>query len=264
MSDFVAGAASRAAPAIIQKAIIMLGAAAYGIENVLRECGVTTKTLAPRERDALDREGYLVFQDIVGRDWLKQLRAAFEAAIASGGRHGAHVHLECGDPAFDGIYTRPEVLAAVHHVLGRAFRTYPPVGRDPVPGQGLQALHPDWGRAASEPFHVVTVLWLIDDFTPSNGATRVVPGSHKMTRPASKALLQPERRHPEQRVIVAKAGSVLLFNGHLLHGGTRNESKGSRRALQCQFRARDAVRPDEQRPAVPERFAPATRYLLGV
>lgn len=78
----------------------------------------------------------------------------------------------------------------------------------------------------------------MDDFTPNNGATRVIPGSHLVLRPVPKALLQPERRHPDEKLIVAKAGSVLLFNAHLLHSGTRNRSNGSRRALQCQFRAR--------------------------
>lgn len=184
-------------------------------------------------------------------------------AIAQGHRHGAHVHLPCDDPVFDGIYMQPKVLPAVYHVLGRSYRTFPPVGRDPLPGKGLQALHPDWGRAASEPFHVVTVLWMVDDFTETNGATRLVPGSHQVPRPHPKAMLQPERRHPQQKIIVAEAGAALLFNGALLHGGTRNESARSRRALQCQYRARDVVLPCDGRPDVPERFSPAVRYLLG-
>jgi ectoine hydroxylase-related dioxygenase (phytanoyl-CoA dioxygenase family) len=78
-----------------------------------------------------------------------------------------------------------------------------------------------------------------------------------------KALLQPERRHPDQKIIVAAAGSVLLFNGHLLHGGTRNESDGSRRALQCQYRARDAAVPADGRLELPARWSAAARYLMG-
>src|SRR5262245_51549689 len=120
------------------KATAMTETAEYGIEDVLRECGVTAKTLAPREKDALDRDGYLVLWDIIDKNWMKQVRAAFETAVAAGGRHGAHVHLIWDDAAFDGIYTQPKVLAAVHHVLGRPFRTFPPVGRDPLPGHGLQ------------------------------------------------------------------------------------------------------------------------------
>jgi ectoine hydroxylase-related dioxygenase (phytanoyl-CoA dioxygenase family) len=235
------------------------------IDDALRQCGVTDGTLTPAEKAALDGHGYVVWPSVMGRAWLARVRAAFETAVAEGGRHGRHVHLPWTDPAFDAIYTHPKVLAAVYHVLGRPFRTFPPAGRDPTPGHGLQALHPDWGRMPGEPFHVVTVLWLVDDFTPTNGATRVVPGTHLVPRPVPKALLNPERRHPDQKIIVAEAGSVLLFNGALLHGGTRNDSAGPRRALQCQFRARDVVLPGEAAngTALPDRLSAAARYLLG-
>src|SRR5262249_2279389 len=180
-----------------------------------------------------------------------------------GQRHGQHVHLPWQDEVFDGVYTHPKVLAAVYHVLRRTFRVSLPVGRDPLPGHGLQGLHPDWGRTGSEPFPVVTTLWLLDDFTPNNGATRVIPGSHLVPRPVPKAMLQPERRHPDQKIIIAAAGSVLLFNGCLLHGGTRNESAGRRRVLQCQSRARDVVLPCDSHFDLPERLSPAARYLLS-
>jgi ectoine hydroxylase-related dioxygenase (phytanoyl-CoA dioxygenase family) len=78
-----------------------------------------------------------------------------------------------------------------------------------------------------------------------------------------KALLHPERRHPDQTVVTAEARSALLFNGHLLHGGTRNESGRRRRVLQCQFRARDVVLPDVPRLDLPGRLTAAARYLLG-
>ena len=170
-----------------------------GIEGVLRQCGVTDTTLAPREKDALDRVGYIVLHDVIDRDWLARLREAFASALARGGRHGAHVHLTWDDAAFDGIYTQPRVLAAVYHVLRRPFKTFPPVGRDPLPGFGQQGLHADWPRLApSEPYHVVTVLWLLDDFAADNGATRVIPGSHRWPKPLPKPLQQPDRLPPRR------------------------------------------------------------------
>jgi ectoine hydroxylase-related dioxygenase (phytanoyl-CoA dioxygenase family) len=233
------------------------------IEDVLRQSGVTDKTLTNREKELLDRYGYLVLPNVIDDDWLDVLRTAFETAIAQGGRHGAHVNLAWSEEVFDGIYTQPKVLTAIYHLLGRAFRAFPPVGRDPVPGQGLQALHPDWGRAASEPCQAVTVLWLIDEFTATNGATRVVPGSHLIPKPVPKAMLQPEKKHPDQKVILAEAGSALVFSSHLLHSGTRNESDGHRRILQCQFRGREIVLPSETALELPERLSPLIRYLLG-
>jgi ectoine hydroxylase-related dioxygenase (phytanoyl-CoA dioxygenase family) len=99
----------------------------------------------------------------------------------------------------------------------------------------------DFPRVPSEPFHVVTALWLLDDFTPDNGATQVVPGSHRLAKGSPRPMQQPESRHPDQKLVLAEAGSVLVFNGHLWHGGTRNESARPRRALQGQFRAREMV-----------------------
>lgn len=234
-----------------------------GIEDALRQCGVTYTTLAAHEKDALDRHGYVVVPDVLDEDWLAGLRAAFETALAQGHRHGIHVHMPWQEPVFDGVYTHPKILAAAYHVLRRPFKSTGAVGRDPAPGHGQQALHADWMRTASEPFHLVTTLWLLDDYTPDNGATRLVPGSHRMPKPLPKSMTQPESRHPEQKIVVATAGSVLIFNGHLLHSGTRNQSGRRRRVLQCPFVARDVPHLADGRPEIPERLPAAARYLLG-
>jgi ectoine hydroxylase-related dioxygenase (phytanoyl-CoA dioxygenase family) len=251
-----------------------------GIEEALRQCGVTETTLAPAEKDALDRHGYIVLPNVMDADWLAQLRAAFERAVSQGQQKAnskqsgtRHVDdLTFKDATFDRVYTHPRILAAVYHVLRRSF-VAGIHGRDPLPGYGQQGLHADWLRTPSEPFSVVTTLWLLDDFTPNNGATRLVPGSHLMTTPLPKSMLQPESRHPDEKTVIARAGSVLIFNGHLLHSGTRNKSDRSRRVLQCTFLARDVrlhpaqeeyARSAEARTDIPERLTPAARYILGV
>ena len=99
--------------------------------------------------------------------------------------------------------------------------------------------------------------------TATNGATRVVPGSHPVPNPLSKSRSQPESRHPNEKIVVAEAGSVLLFNSHLLHSGTRNVSGERRRVLQCSFAACYAPHPDETRPEIPQRLPAAARYILG-
>jgi ectoine hydroxylase-related dioxygenase (phytanoyl-CoA dioxygenase family) len=226
-------------------------------DDVLRQCGVTDSTLSRHEKEALDRHGYLIFAGVVDDAWLARLRAAFESAIAQGKRQGAHVHLDPYGPAFEGLYTHPKVLAAARQVLRRPFKAGAFVGRDPVAGQGQQALHAD-------PFGMVTTLWLLDDFTPDNGATRLVPGSHHVLNPLPKRMLQPESRHPAEQQVIAWAGSVLLFNSHLLHSGTRNRSGARRRVLQGGFVPRDeSALGTGAPPDIPERLGPAARYLLG-
>lgn len=245
--------------------------AAKDIEDALAQCGVTDATLTRAEKEALDRDGFVVFLGVIAADWLEELRTAFEAAIGpgpstnakqSGTRHG--VDLASHDAAFDGIYTHPKVLAAVYHVLRRPFRAFQLSGRDPLPGYGLQGLHSDWyARAASEP-SVVTSIWLLDDFASGNGATRLVPGSHLWTRPMPKSMSAPASRHPDQKIVVAPAGSVLVFNGHLWHSGTRNDTQRSRRVLQCLFVARDQSRSVHGEIAAPDRLTPVARFILGL
>jgi ectoine hydroxylase-related dioxygenase (phytanoyl-CoA dioxygenase family) len=232
------------------------------MHTILRHYGVTDRTLTRAEKDALDRLGYVVLPGIIDDDWLTRLRAEFERALAEGKRNGQHVHLPWLEPTFDRVYTHPRVLAAVHHVLGRPFRFGAIVGRDPAPGHGQQALHADWPHLPSAPVIFVTTLWLLDDFTPSNGPTRVVPGSHRMPNALPKSMSQPDSRHPQEKLIIASAGSVLLFNAYLLHSGTRNHS-GRRRVLQCSFALRDLPGTEESRPQIPARLPPAARYLLG-
>lgn len=239
------------------------------IEEVLGECGVTQTTLAPSECEALDRDGYVVLTGVIDGDWLERLRSAFEKASGKDGKSAVvkesgtrHIDdLVNRDGPFDCVYTQPRVLAAVYHILRVPFRLAQLNGREPLPGFGAQGLHADWtARAKGEPFRIVTTIWLLDDFTSDNGATRVVPGTHRLLTPPPKSLANPASRHSEQKIIVARAGSVLVVNGHIWHSGTRNNSKLRRRVLQCSFVARDELR--FARVAAPERLSPLAKYII--
>ena len=64
---------------------------------------------------------------------------------------------------------------------------------------------------------VLNTMWALDDFTVENGATRIVPGSHRW-----------EGRQPtaEDRVVdaVMPAGSVIFYGGKIFHGGGANQT----------------------------------------
>jgi hypothetical protein len=234
-------------------------------EDDLASLGVTAQTLTAAQRRALDERGYLILPGPVGAKDLGRLRSAFDCACdaegvpRNGTRHPARL-IDC-DAAFAGFLTHPAVLAAVVHVLGRPFVAGSVAGRDPLPGYGQQGLHVDCGKMESSvPFHVVTVLGLLDDFTPDNGATRLVPGSHHARRPIPKSFTAPTGRHPDQIVVTAPAGSVLVFNGHVWHGGTLNRSGGHRRVTHCAFLGREHPLFGA---AGPPGLAPVTRLLRG-
>jgi ectoine hydroxylase-related dioxygenase (phytanoyl-CoA dioxygenase family) len=186
------------------------------------------------ELDALDRDGYAVVPDALDRATIEQLRRAFELTPQVSGTQHVRVADDTPEAAvWRGLGEHPAAVAAARHILGRPYRVREIHGRNPLPGFGQQGLHADWvPRTPGSPYFVVTTLWMIDDFTPDNGATRIVPGSHLISKPLPKPLAQPLSRHVEERIVTGRAGSMLVFNGHLWHSGRRNDSANPRRAAQ--------------------------------
>ncbi|HEY2367250.1 MAG TPA: phytanoyl-CoA dioxygenase family protein [Polyangiaceae bacterium] len=168
-----------------------------------------------------------MIRSALARDHVERLRAAFEDAEQKDGTQ--HV------PLFDESLAQHAVILEAGRVVfqNAPWRVRDMQGRNPLPGYGQQGLHADWKpRAPGEPFMSMTAIWMLDDFTIDNGATRIVPGSHTITTPLAKSLAQPLAHHPRELVVTGTAGTVLVFNGHLWHSGRKNESRGPRRAVQ--------------------------------
>ena len=104
-----------------------------------------------------------------------------------------------------------------------------------APGQVAQQLHRDadnWWRINRPDGPEVTVSCMValDDFTAANGATHVVPGSHRW--PDFARL--PDASDPIVQAVMP-AGSALLYTGKVLHGGGENRSAAWRRGLHLSF-----------------------------
>jgi ectoine hydroxylase-related dioxygenase (phytanoyl-CoA dioxygenase family) len=69
--------------------------------------------------------------------------------------------------------------------------------------------------------------------------------------------------HPEQQQMVAPAGSVFIFNAHLLHSGMPNNTQSTRRAMLYALTSSNQFFYGTAAPEVMARFSPAARYLLG-
>ncbi len=185
-------------------------------------------------RESLDRDGWFLAERALDAAWVARLRRAFDAAPAQS-EGTQHVRPDDATPDVDAwraLETLPILVAAATHVLG-TFRLRDVHGRNPLPGFGQQGHHADAApRPPGAPFSVVSAIAMLDDFTVESGATRVVPGSHRLAEPIPKSLAQPGATHPRERVVTGPAGSVLVFNGHVWHSGRRNASPGPRRAVQ--------------------------------
>lgn len=227
--------------------------------DALDALGVTNDQLSDEERCHLDEQGYLPLEGVLNDAQVKILRARFDELVESEGHAaGKEVHQEEGTnrlsnlvnkgPEFEVCISHPKVLAAMRHVLGSKFRLSSLNGRAALPGQGLQALHADW-REGVEPgnYYVCNSIWLLSDFTRENGATRVVPGSHRSRQHPRDALEDPKAPHPEEVILFGKAGTVVVFNAHTWHGGTVNTTDEPRYGLHGYYTRRDQKQQTDQR-----------------
>lgn len=250
------------------------------LADVLSALGVSKDTLTAEEKQRLDEQGFVVFPNVLDGKRVNELRDRYESLMTSEGRSaGYEVAQEEGTRRladlvnkgreFDVMYTHPKILAAVYHVIARDFKLSSLNGRDAVPGHGHQPFHADWHRRVlNEPYHVVNVIWMLDDFTADNGATRVVPGSHLLEGGPGDYMRDPGDPHPEQVLLLAPAGSVAVFNSHLWHGGTRNISSTTRRALFAYFTASEHPQQLNQKQYIRvetyNRISPEARRILDV
>ena len=97
------------------------------------------------------------------------------------------------------------------------------------PGADAQFIHRDEVLFDAFPFPndyevYCNTLWALDDTTEEMGATRVVPGSHRLPGDSEFTV--------EDTVPVEMTrGSVMIFSGKLFHGGGQNRSNRERRLL---------------------------------
>lgn len=95
--------------------------------------------------------------------------------------------------------------------------------RNPLLNNPGQQLHSDSRLPGVNYCLVANVIWMIDDFTETNGATRVVPKSHKI-----REFAKDGEKHKDEILITGKKGSALIFNANLWHGGGPNIDGTSR------------------------------------
>lgn len=244
--------------------------------------------LSPQEIEQLDRDGYVGLGQLLSPEEVAEVNARVAALVDDEGdqagselfdskyiRHpkenGADrlADLVNKGATFDQFYTHPKVLAAIREVLGEAYKLSSLNYRASKPGQGLQKLHVDYGNSVPVGgYKVCNTIWLLDDFVENNGATRIVPGTHKLKSLPGEVMDDPNDAHPDEIKIIAPAGSVFVFNSHVWHGGTVNHTQKLRRSIHSYFCAADQPQQLDQRRYITEttksRIGPEAQRILDV
>lgn len=208
-------------------------------------------------RRQLDDLGYVLLPGVMNACLLGRLREQVEQLfVIEGESAGREFKIEPGarrlanlvnkGDVFREIIVHPIVLPLVTHVLGDSVKLSSLNARSADPhGDAPQPLHCDMSALPDERgAWVCNTVWMLDDFTEQNGALRVVPGSHRSGRLPRDVLADPVADHPQQCIITGAAGSVIVMNAHLWHGGLANRTAGPRRAVHAFYCRRD--KPQQQ------------------
>jgi len=199
-------------------------------------------TLLARVLADLDRDGFAVVDRLLAPDDAAAVRAGLRDVLdrTPTGRNDFEgfstrriYALFAKTRAFDGLATHPLLLAVLDSVLGASYQLSAPTGIEIGPGEKAQFLHTDDGIYPLPRPHqdvVLNTMWALDDFTVDNGATRVVPGSHRWS---DRMPVDPDETVP----VAMPAGSVLFILGTLWHGGGANNTDKPRLGVLLEYAA---------------------------
>jgi ectoine hydroxylase-related dioxygenase (phytanoyl-CoA dioxygenase family) len=150
-------------------------------------------------------------------------------------RQTIHIHnVLAKTRAADEVAVNPLLRAIIRAVLGHDFvLNAGAIAMSPDPGCSPQGLHRDDGSYPFPPRPrlplVMTAAIALDDFSKANGGTQIVPGS----------CCWPSARRPTANEVIhceMPAGSMLLWDGAVFHGGGANTTRDqTRRTLALNY-----------------------------
>ena len=212
--------------------------------------------------DRIDAQGYTVIEDAVEPDLVDELaetldRLERELAVAPAdnafeGRRTVRVYnlLVHGD-VFARVPVHPNVLPVVEGVLDPGCLLSSLSSIAIGPDESPQPVHADdqiIPLPKPHPAVVCNTMWAITDFTEANGATRLVPGSHRRESPDLRT------RYDSVPAEMGR-GSVLVWHGSLWHGGGANTTAERRVGIACNYCAGYIRQQENQQLGIPREIA---------
>lgn len=195
--------------------------------------------------DRIHDQGFTVLERVLSPEVIERVRSEL-APFLQGARMGRNdfegfrservYALLAKAPTVAELIEHPAVLEIVDALLPRNYLLSAALAIHVHPGETPQDFHVD--DAAGSSGHAifqrprdmlgVSAIWALDAFTETNGATEVIPGSHRW---------RPERQpEPADAVkVLMPAGSVLLLAGNLYHRGGANTGTTTRLAVTPQY-----------------------------
>jgi ectoine hydroxylase-related dioxygenase (phytanoyl-CoA dioxygenase family) len=236
----------------------------------------------------LQEQGYTVITDFLSSGQLEEVNTLFDRMLGShsgrnnfeGNRTERIYTLVARHRIFQDIVEDPRILALCDAVLLPNYLLTASQAIVISPGETPQPWHTDdsfYPIPRPRPMVSLSTIVAVEEFTPANGATQVIPGSHRWNDDqiagdyhSGDAETDPEfaRRLEGMGIpVVMPAGACMVFAGTLLHRGGGNSAGTTRRAFSNQY-CQPWARTQENfflaiPPAQAARMSPAVQSLLG-
>lgn len=189
---------------------------------------------------ALEELGFVVLPGPFALDQLDMIANACDAEVGAavgddirvGSTSTRVVDFVNRGPLFDPLYVYPPLLDAAVRTVGLEIKLSCLHARTLRPGSVALDIHVDVERGSPD-WPLLGFIFMIDAFTPDNGATRFIAGSHRWSDSPRDAELT--EYAPQLESVCGPAGSLLVFNGSTWHGQDVNSSGRPRRSLQGAF-----------------------------
>jgi ectoine hydroxylase-related dioxygenase (phytanoyl-CoA dioxygenase family) len=226
--------------------------------------------------ERMSRDGYTVVEGVIDAEAVRALRDDVHRLerelttrpapnLFEGVRTLRIYNLLAHGAIYHDIPIHPRVLPIIEGVLDRGCLVSSLSSIDIGPDETAQPLHADDQLIPLPKPHVSIIcntMWALTDFTEANGATRLVPGSHRAERSP-----QPFGEPVETVAAEMPAGSVLVFDGSIWHGGGANRSDEFRLGIAMNYCAGWLRQQENQQLGIPveiaRSFPPRLRKLVG-
>lgn len=237
--------------------------------------------LTGEDKRQLDEDGFLVLHDFMGPELLHALRRRIDELVEEeGDRAGLEFKQEPNTrrlsnlvnkgEIFERLIEIPRILECMEQVLGPEFKLSSLNMRSANPNSDCaQPLHADSGAIADEKgYWVCNSVWMLDDFTPENGAIRMIPGSHRWRKLPQDVLADPRAPQNGEVLVTGPAGTVVVMNAHMWHGATANRTAAPRRAVHVYYTRSDKPQQTWQKKwlsaEMRQRLGPGARRILAL
>lgn len=225
----------------------------------------------------LDRDGGLIIEDLIEPETVNTLKRELAPLIqsrpADTSEFGGFQTKRVGALIARSRTTRELALNGVINKIAEAFlepfcdshQLHFTQAVSIGPGQKAQLLHRDrgvWGGYVPRSIETqLSTIWAISEFTEQNGATQLVPGSHKWHKDR---VAEPH----EIAIAEMKPGSVLVYTGSVIHGGGENTSENDVRTGVLLHYCPSWLRQEENQylscpPEIAKDLEPELRALMG-